>query len=246
MNTLTNIKQGETSTKSQSTQSTQSTQPATQPPVNVTFTGDSVLVIGFALWALVTKVIAPMTLTKVDNFLNQIQKEKEINTSLAQIGIITNASRVILCAFHNGQVDFTGYHLQKMSAINSYIAKDSSGMASPIRDILIGSFIEEIQMMLETDDWVTSKCNEDLPQACRDYLSRNGIQCIHNRLVKVGNLPIGILSVQYGNEERDKFDLTVKENKETLDALYFEVSEIMRTRFIKPSPLRKLFKWWPR
>jgi hypothetical protein len=235
MTTLTNIRQG-----------APAPQPAPQAPVNFTFTGDSVLVLGFALWALVTKVIAPRTINKLDVFLNHIEKEKEINTCLAQIGIITNASRVILCSFHNGQVDFTGYHLQKMSTTNTYTAKDSAAMASPVKDIQIGSFIREIEAMIKENDWLTVKFSEELPQACKDYLSRNGIDCFYNRMVKVGNLPIGILSVQYGTEERNKFDLTIKSNKDTLEGLYLEISEIMRTRFIQPSPLRKLFKWWPR
>lgn len=231
-----------TTTKLSSVQNVGS--PAPTSPINVTFTGDSIAIVGFAVWALFSKVLAPKTIMKLDTFMNHLQREKEINTCLAQIGILTNASRVVLCAFHNGQVDFTGYHLQKMSTINSYVARDCSAMAAPIKEVQISSFIQEIEVMLKKDDWVTSRYQENLPQSCKDFFSRNGIQCLYNRLVKVGNLPIGIISVQYGIEERDKFDITIQENRETLNSLYNEVSEIMRQRFVKPSLFRKLMKLW--
>ena len=64
-----------------------------------------------------------------------------------------------------------------------------------------------------------------------------------NRLVKVGNLPIGILSLQYSkiNSNVCSSEIIEKEYRVLMDDLYMEISSIMRRRVIHPSPIHRVF-----
>ena len=86
-------------------------------------------------------------------------------------------------------------------------------MAYPIRDLPIGRIMFEIEEMLKVDDWVCITYDDSLPQSCKDYLIRNNIERMFNRLVKVGNLPIGILSVQYSKEHLEFNNIVQCKNK---------------------------------
>jgi hypothetical protein len=63
---------------------------------------------------------------------------------------------------------------------------------------------------------------------------------MYNRLVKVGNLPIGILSLQYDQGERRLPPVNNEPHVKLLEDLYNQISVIMRRRIIHPGPLRKL------
>jgi hypothetical protein len=219
------------------------------PDVNLHVSTDVVVVSGILIWALFSKVIYPAIKEKLNNIFTPIEEERKLSNILAQIGIITNASRVILAAFHNGALDSAGYHLQKLSTVNSYTAPGSITMNYPIRDLPIGRILYEIEEMVREDDWVCVTYNEDLPQQCKDHLLRNDIKRMCNRLVKVGNLPIGILSVQYTTTETldctEKIfcadQLIEKEHEYLMEDLYRQISTIMRRRLIYPSRVHRVF-----
>lgn len=226
---------------------TPSPTPQARPVVNFTFSTDTILIAGFLLWALWDKIMKPRVVEKLDGVFAPIQEERRLTNILAQIGIVTNSSRVVLAAFHNGALDNAGYHLQKLSTVNSYTAPGNVPMNYPIRDLPIGRIMFEIEDMLKVDDWVCVQYSEDLPQPCKDHLIKNDIQRMCNRLVKVGNLPIGILSLQYSKNY--KFDnetccdskVIRKEYETLMDDLYLEISTIMRRRVIHPSPIHRVF-----
>ena len=62
-------------------------------------------------------------------------------------------------------------------------------------------------------------------------------------LVKVGNLPIGILSLQYSKTSSNvcSSEIIEKEHETLMDDLYMEISSIMRRRVIHPSPIHRVF-----
>lgn len=219
----------------------------TKPQINFTISTDALLIGGFLIYALWDKIMKPRVVEKLDGVFAPIQEERRLTNILAQIGIVTKSSRVVLAAFHNGALDNAGYHLQKLSTVNSYTAPGNIPMNFPIRDLPIGRIMFEIEDMLKTDDWVCVHYSEDLPQPCKDHLIKNDIQRMCNRLVKVGNLPIGILSLQYSKthkfENEDCCDSKViRQEYETLmDDLYLEISTIMRRRVIHPSPIHRVF-----
>lgn len=220
---------------------------SSKPQINLTVSTDTLLIIGFFIYALWDKIMKPRVVEKLDGVFAPIQEERRLTNILAQIGIVTKSSRVVLAAFHNGALDNAGYHLQKLSTVNAYTAPGNIPMSFPIRDLPIGRIMFEIEEMLKTDDWVCVRYSEDLPQACKDHLIKNDIQRMCNRLVKVGNLPIGILSLQYSKnysfEDENCCDTKVirPEYETLMDDLYLEISTIMRRRVIHPSPIHRVF-----
>lgn len=221
---------------------------------NVMFTvsTDTILIILFLIWALWDKVMRPKITQKLDGVFAPIEEERRLTNILAQVGIVTKASRVVLAAFHNGALDNEGYHLQKLSTVNCYTAPGNIPMAYPIRDLPIGRIMYELEEMLKIDNWVCVMYDEKLPQPCKDHLLKNDIYKMCNRLVKVGNLPIGILSLQYSkntitNANRSD-DLNYCDDKiiqpeyeSLMNDLYSEISSIMRRRVIHPSPIHRVF-----
>lgn len=217
-----------------------------QSPINLSFSTDTILIIGVLLWGLWDKIMKPQVVEKLDGVFAPVQEERRLTNILAQIGIVTQASRVVLAAFHNGALDAQGYHLQKLSTVNTYTAPGHSPMAYPIRDLPIGRIMFEIEAMLKENDWVCVVYSEDLPQPCKDHLIKNDIGRMCNKLVKVGNLPIGILSLQYSKQDCPTANTctnrVIPEEYQTLvDDLYFEISTIMRRRVIHPSPIHRVF-----
>ena len=216
--------------------------------VHFVVSADAILIGGVLVWALWDKVMRPSVVEKLDGVFAPVQEERRLTNILAQIGIVTKASRVVLAAFHNGALDAAGYHLQKLSTVNTYTAPGHTPMAYPIRDLPIGRIMFEIEEMLKAQDWVCVKYSEDLPQPCKDHLIKNDIDRMCNRLVKVGNLPIGILSLQYSKHHQSEDDIlccdkqVIQPEYQTLmDDLYLEISTIMRRRVIHPSPIHRVF-----
>jgi hypothetical protein len=217
--------------------------------INLNVSTDLILVGGVLLWALCNKLIWPVIKKRVNNVFTPIEEEKKLANILAQIGIITSASRVILAAFHNGALDSTGYHLQELSTVNSYTSPGNSPMNYPIRNLPIGRIMFEIEEMIKEDDWVCVSYHENLPQQCRDHLLKNDLKRMCNRLVKVGNLPIGILSVQYtktglpdcSDKDFCASQIIAKEHESLMEELYMQIATIMRRRIVYPSPVHTVF-----
>lgn len=225
---------------------TQQAEPAQLPTpsrVQFTFTGDALLVLGAFAWVVWDRFLRSRVVSKLDGVFAPIEEERILNNVLAQIGLITNASRVVLGAFHNGAIDNAGYHLTKLSTINSYTAPGRLPMAVPIRDLPVGRIMLELEQMLDDKKgpWSVVEYRDDLPDPCRDHLKRNGIERMYNRLIRVGRLPIGILSLQYDKSERRKAPVRDDPHAMLLEELYEQIAHIMRRRIIHPGPLRMLW-----
>ena len=89
---------------------------------NVTLTADGLITLIALAWLAWDRLLKSRVVSKLDGVFAPIEEERILNNLLAQVGVITNASRVVLAAFHNGAIDNCGYHLTKLSTINSYTA----------------------------------------------------------------------------------------------------------------------------
>jgi hypothetical protein len=202
-------------------------------------------VLGALGWLVWDRLLRQRLMTRLDGVFAPIEEERRLNALVAQVGVVTGASRVVLCAFHNGAIDTSGYHLVKVSTINSYVAAGAVPMVDTIRDLPVGRIMNEIERMMrlqrEGDDrWDLITNNEGLPQACRDHLKRNSIDTMYNRLVRVGTLPIGILSLQYQEGERRRPPLGDDLHASLVDDLYDQIALIMRRRIVSPGPFKRL------
>ena len=209
---------------------------------NLTLTADGLITLAALAWILWDRLLKNKVVSKLDGVFAPIEEERQLNNLLAQVGVITNASRVVLAAFHNGAIDNCGYHLTKLSTINSYTAPGRLPMTVPIRDLPVGRIMVELESMLDpgAERWSVTEYREDMPTPCRDHLNKNGIHRMYNRLVRVGNLPIGILSLQYDEGERRAPPVSIEPHSHLLEELYNDIAVIMRRRIIHPGPLRRL------
>lgn len=228
---------------------TQAHEAPTPPPAkvvnggfNLTLTADGVIALIALAWIIWDRLLKSKVVSRLDGVFAPIEEERMLNNLLAQVGVVTNASRVVLAAFHNGAIDSCGYHLTKLSTINSYTAPGRLPMAVPIRDLPVGRIMMELEAMLDPagDCWSVTEYRDSLPAPCRDHLRKNNIHRMYNRLVRVGNLPIGILSLQYDESERRQPPVTTEPHSLLLEDLYGEIAVIMRRRIIHPGPLRQL------
>lgn len=208
--------------------------------MNITFSADALLLLGAVVWLLWDRLMKPTVAKRLDGVFAPIEEERRLTAILAQIGVITGASRVVLAAFHNGQLSRYGFHLQKLSTINQYTAPGFSPMQHPIRDVPIGRVMTEVEMLLADGGWLETRQDPGLPEACIDHLRRNNISRMLCRLVMVGNLPIGIISIQYGQHERRSPSITEPPHDQLLESLFDEIGQIMRRRVIHPSRLKRL------
>lgn len=227
-------------------QSTQPPQPLpapSAPMVNFTLGADSMVVLGGLAWLIWDKAIKPLFISRLDRVFAPMEEERRINIILAQIGLLTGATRVILAAFHNGDIDSTGYHLIKLSTTNTYTAPGYLPMATPIRDLPIRRIQTELGELLApgAPNWVSIEYKDSLPEACRDHLRRNNIDKMYNRLVLLGTLPIGLLSLQFepGNDKRDQ--LQKEPYTHVMETLFDDLASMIRRRIVKQGPVRKLF-----
>jgi len=219
-----------------------------QQAIYLQLSSDVLLFLGLAGWLIWDKGIRPAVTRRLNQAMAPIEEERRLTNILAQIGIITRANRVILAAFHNGSLDAAGYHLQKLSTVNIYTAPGSLPMPNAIRDLPIGRIMNEIEQMIRAGTWVATEYSDGLPQPCRDHLLRNDIRRMYNRLIKVGDLPIGILSLHYAksatlahpNRRRSDAGVIPEEHERLMDDLYNEIALVMRRRIIHPSPVHRV------
>ena len=222
-----------------------STPPAPTPTaINFNVEAETVFVLIALGWLIWDKLLKSKIVRKLDGVFAPLEEERKLNDILAQIGVVTRASRVVLTAFHNGAIDPSGYHLTKISTVNNYTAPGELPMAVPIRDLPVGRVMFEIEEMLGTrsqgECWAVTEYSDSLPQPCRDHLNKNNIGKMYNRLVCVGTLPIGILSLQYSRNERRNPPVGDAPNAKILEDCYNQICVIMRRRVIHPSLMRRL------
>ena len=215
-------------------------------PININLSGDTIVIAGLLAWFIWDKIAKPTIFDKLQGAFTPIEEERRLNNILAQMGIITGADRVTLAAFHNGAVDNEGYHLQKLSTVNTYSAPNTPTI-DPIKDMPIGRIMGEIENLLRVGGWYHKKIDDpNIPAICRSLMTEWGVDKTVNRMVKVGNLPIGILSVHYIHCDckDDQECLHAPEYDILMDDLYNEISNIMRRRVVKPSLIKRFMRFF--
>jgi hypothetical protein len=224
----------------QGTVPSQQQQPLVVPPreIHLSLNADGILLLIALAWLAWDRLLKTRVTAKFDSLFESVQDERSLSNILAQV--------VVLGAFHNGAIDAAGYHLIKLSTINSFTAPGHLPMARPIRDLPVGRIMLEIEGMIAAEQqgdspWLVTDINEDLPAACRDHLTRNNIALMYCRLVRVGNLPIGILSLQYDPGEERRPPLSQEPQARILEDCFKQVSVIMRRRIVHPSLIKRFW-----
>ena len=215
--------------------------PAFIPKIDVQIGFDSVLLIAAMGWALWTQALRPTLQDRLSTTWAPVEEERKLTGLLAQMAILARADRAILVAFHNGTVDHDGYHLQRMTTINQFVSEGSKPMPKPIKDVPIGRIMIELEAMLASGSWTTIQRRRGMPPLCVKHLEDNGMYFMAYHLVTIGNLPVGIVSLQYTTKRRSYFDCQKNgPHMLLLSGLFDQIRETMKRRVIKPPPMARL------
>lgn len=214
--------------------------------VNVTLSADALLLIGgLTAWlmrSLWVRVMQPHVVSKLDSAFAPVEEERNLNLMVTQVGLLTQASRVILAAFHNGSVDHTGYHYNKLTAVNTYAAPGAKLPRQPVHNLPMGRVMPELESLIRSPaTWVHYNTGDSrLAEGCRNYMQNNGIHRISNHLVRVGNLPIAILSVQWDDPESAGTVDLAPPYSGLMEQALVQMSIYMRRRVVQPTPFQTL------
>ena len=197
---------------------------------------EGILLIIGVVWALAARAFNSGVGQKVENLFTSMEEEKRINSVLAKVGTYANAERVLLAIFHNGVIDGLGYHLQRISTVNQYVQTGSPHMNFPINNLPIGKIMNEIEMLNDAPGWVTTSVDGDLPAACVKHLRENNMHQMSNVFIRVGDLPIGIVSVQWLH------DPTCEDSLEDprIEKVLLELQDILARRVTHPTLFKRI------
>jgi hypothetical protein len=214
--------------------------PAPAPPITLTFGADAVLISAALTWLLLDQVVKPWVRKRIDQRGGGENEQQRITEALAQIAVLTGATRVTLGVFHNGSIDSSGFHLQRLSTIGVYASTGVVPTGTWIKDMPIAKIMPEMEPLLRETGWIRASRGDVLADRCRDYLERNDIEVMCNRLVRVGNLPIGVLSLKY-DWPKEGMPEAPEGYEGLLEDLLTQVSLVLRSRIVEPGPARRVF-----
>jgi len=223
------------------------------PSINISLGADTILLVGFIFWFFWNKFVRKSVVNKIiEIFSSNKENESRIEDILAQIGILTKASRVVLAVFHNGDINHFGYHYDKMSITNIYTSPHIKNDNYMIKNVPVSKISDELKMMKNTDDWVSlSYKDRRLSQSCVDYLMSKDIMKMCNRMIRMENIDIGILSIQYckGHHDdcsQDDFNCSLNDGTSKyaswIEELYSDLCSILRSKIVDINPVAKAFK----
>ena len=138
-----------------------------------------------------------------------IQIEKQINDAINVILKETNASRVCIVKYHNGQRDMTGMAFLKMSMTNEVVNRGVAPLMSDFKD-LFRSYLAYWCHELEVNGKCIIKDTEDLQNTdinMYEYLKTRNIEAKYGVALKdLDGDVIGFLCVEYLDKREFKIE----------------------------------------
>lgn len=154
---------------------------------------------------------------------NMDKQKKDIDVCLVKICQTANADRVLLGRFHNGSVYEDGEHDLSFSATNEYCEKGFSFVSNKLKNIPAIKLKNEIAKLKHSKYLFVNLDSAQL--ACKEYmLSKNLKQVIELAITKnnkdgANRGIIGIISIQFQNENRINSVFNLSKNKEKLQKI---------------------------
>ena len=120
---------------------------------------------------------------------------------LAQLALLYGADRASLGLFHNGTLDLSGFHLQRLTVAASYTKPGIAPLPEIGRAVPLAGVPELATLWESPDGTQTLGMDETQPPGCREYLRRRSITCLQNRLLLAGQVAVAIVSLHWCNQE---------------------------------------------
>jgi hypothetical protein len=199
--------------------------------VNFDFTLDTLIIIGLAAFALWRRVVRPFLVERFYWAINPFEEERKIPILLAQMKAVTNASQVLVGTFHNGEIDHRGYHLKKFSVIYFWGKDGIISSRSLPTNIPAEKLTAEIDRTIETKGWNHAALKDMKDRNCISYLEDNGLSATSTRMIMMGNIPIGMISIQYATDDFENRELNDYSVNAVLEDLFNQLQSLMKRRF---------------
>lgn len=152
--------------------------------------------------------------------------EKQINDTLNTILKETDASRVSIVKYHNGNKDMTGKSFLKMSMTNEVINIGVASMMTSFKDIF-RSFLAYWCHEVEENGYCIIEDTEDIKEqdiTLYQYLKTINVQAKYGMALKDNyNNVIGILCIEF----LDKDDFDVEKIKTSLDENFSKIETLI-------------------
>ena len=127
--------------------------------------------------------------------------DRKINTILFKLRMATKADRVVLGLFHNTNLYGYNYHLLKMSVFHESLNDTAISIKQKVKDIPLSYLGEEFSEYEKNDNkFIATISNNLLASGCRAHLESIKVKTIVNYLMHSDNIPFGILSLQFTEE----------------------------------------------
>lgn len=185
---------------------TQAQPPAPVQPIQIQFAltdviaGFSVLIssASVVLWRRAIKALHSMQDKAPERLLPRERNQAQL--LLAQLALLYGADRASLGLFHNGTLDATGFHLQRLTISASYVKPGIAPLPEFGRAVpLVG--VPELAELWQCPDGVqTLGIEGDHPPGCREYLRKRSITCLQNRLLMAGQVAVAVVSMHWCNQ----------------------------------------------
>ncbi len=199
--------------------------------LNFDFTLDSIIIIGVFFFALWKKIFRPFLIEKFYWAINPFEEERKIPILLAQMKAVTNSNQVLVGTFHNGELDQNGYHLKKFSVIYFWTEDGSLPSRKLPTNVPAEKLMHEIDRTIKNEGWTHTAIHEVKDKNCINYLRDNGLSATSTRMIMMGNIPIGMISIQYKTDDFDNRTLSNYAVDAVLEDLFIQLQSLMKRRF---------------
>lgn len=124
------------------------------------------------------------------------EEMERVNQILAQLAIIYEADRVTLGVFHNGVIGAQGAHYDKVEITAGYSAPGVIKLPELGKDVEASTIMDDFgTMWKEGKELFLDKASAH--HSCALYMTRRDIFHLWNKVLFVGNLDVGILSMHW-------------------------------------------------
>lgn len=214
--------------------------------INLTVSADGLLLVLVAGWVVWSQLLRGWFVRRFQLLLSPPQESRYLLDLLAQIAVLTSATRVAVGSFHAGELSALGFAFTRVTIVSCYVAHGRLPLSSQARDLPISRISADVEdlLMHGLSSWRLVEAGPHLPAPCRDYLRRNQIACLYGRLVLLGQLPIGILNLQFEDAHLAPADLCATAWAQQLEELFEEVSQVLRSRRLRPPLWRRILALW--
>jgi len=220
--------------------------PKAEPQIVIDLGVEATAVMVAAGFIVYDRLVRPIVLKKLLSSSHPLEEQKKLNELVAQLGGITQSDRVLLWTFHNGELDTTlGYHYAKATVTNSWLKNQLDRADAHRANVPFGLIRDEIETLLN-DPLSTQMMVREGDCTCESDLAPDQATLVFNRLIKIVNVPLGLVSVQYDMPSEDRKRVAVQailgegETSILFNKVVAQIDGVMKGRAVRPSLVERL------